>query len=177
LFTQLHEEISTLKESTQAMTTQVNSSLREQKQTVESLELRCNQRCETITSSQHTQLQEFGKTLLTQIKDEQTAISSNIKIMRETQEYSLEQKMNRTLQSILSEIKIQPTNQSHTQKKIAIHSTKEVQTLSTMDDHNNTQHPTETQMILDELIPFTNPYNKSSIRRRSVHNTLSATEI
>jgi hypothetical protein len=111
------------------------------------------------------------------MKTEQIITTNLLRTMLDEREKSFEHKMNTSLQSIISNIQTDHTKSSPTRKKTALsantdqHPTNQTESTSHQKTNNN-----QLQNHNENSPCVYNPYDKTSLRRRSVNPTLSTME-
>jgi ATP-dependent Clp protease ATP-binding subunit ClpA len=136
-------------------------------------EERCNAKMEQTQISNTHSLNELGKTLLEQLKEQQQTTSTMLTTILEQRDKSLINIMKNHMTSTLTNINSK--NNSPTRKKASKYdNTEEMLTDDTTSVTTKTNCP-KFDNTSPPIIKITNPYQHPSLRRRSVEDTLPAT--
>jgi hypothetical protein len=169
----IQNSIVTLQESLASVAHTVAQNQQNHDLALEQLESRTTLQIEHNTTIQKQQLEDIGTSFLNQMKSEQTSTSQIIREMLAEREISIENKMKDGFQALISQIsgdRTSPTRKKHATHPDTDHNhpNKDAQNV-TMTEYTSAPHQ------ITNPTPTINPYDKSSLRRRSVNSTLPTT--
>jgi hypothetical protein len=153
-----------IQESLINLTTKVTDNQDKQKQAMQQLEHRCNEKIQTSHDEQQNHLEQNNRTLLQQMHTDQATNINLLRSILEERENSIEKKINGNFQAILEKLNFD--HASPTRKKLN-------QSSTNIGEENDEQMTEGNQVATPNHSPkLINPYIKTSSQRRSVETTL-----
>jgi hypothetical protein len=120
----------------------------------------------------NTKIQQLGDGFINKLQSSQQDTYRQLSSLFESQEQSIEKKLQSSFQTLLSQFQNQPA--SPTRKKQTIQ-TEDTDMTKPMVDQNSLPNDTQYEMI-GANIPIQNPYNKSILRRRNAIEALPTSQ-